>query len=83
MTRARGFGMLCVERTFDVCLGFFALAFGVLLDFCVFSFVSCGSPKVSDCPPTNRERELGLDRREAGLFYRSGECARELHFFRV
>ena len=24
------------------------------------------SPKVSDCPPANRERELGLDRRETG-----------------
>jgi hypothetical protein len=24
------------------------------------------SPKVSDCSPANRERELGLDRRETG-----------------
>ena len=24
---------------------------------------------MSDCSPANRERELGLDRRETGLFY--------------
>ena len=33
---------------------------------CVLSFVRCGSSKVSDCSPANRERELGLDRRETG-----------------
>ena len=26
-----------------------------------------------DCSPTNRERELGLDRRETGLFYPTDE----------
>ena len=26
------------------------------------------SPRVSDCSPSNRERELGLDRRETGQF---------------
>ena len=28
---------------------------------------------MSDCSPANRERELGLDRREAGQFYPTDE----------
>ena len=28
-----------------------------------------------DCSPTNRERELGLDRREIGLFYPTDDRA--------
>ncbi len=28
---------------------------------------------MSDCSPANRERELGLDRRETGLFYPTDE----------
>ena len=28
---------------------------------------------MSDCSPTNRERELGLDRRETGSFYPTDE----------
>ena len=31
------------------------------------------SPKLSDCSPANRERELGSDRRETSYFYPADE----------
>ena len=35
----------------------------------LFLPLSCIRDKRLDCSPTNRERELGLDRRETGQFY--------------